>query len=777
MSRKFRVSPYKGPAGGWGSVKALASAVMGQGAAVASVKALTKQNRPGGFMCTSCAWPKPAKGHGPEFCLNGAEATAWEMTAKRATPEFFASHTVAQLRSWGDHELENVGRLTHPMRYDATSDTYMPVEWEEAFAEIGAELRATDPHAAIFYASGRASLETSYMYQLFGRMYGTQHFPDSSNMCHETTSVALPMSIGSGVASILLEDLDKADCILIFGHNIGINAPRILHPLQGASKRGAAIITFNPLKERGLERFSNPQNPIEMLTGGETRISSHYLQLKPGGDSAAIMGLCKAVIAADDHAVKHGGDRVLDVAFLAGHTHGFDAFLALVRSMEWAEIEKRSGLARAEIEKAADSYMASRATVACFGMGVTQHRYGVETARMIINLLLLRGNIGRPGAGILPIRGHSNVQGQRTVGITEKPDLVPLDRLAEMYSFEPPRWEGHSTVETCAAVMDGSARAFISLGGNFLRAVPEQKAVTEAFGRLRLSVQIATKLNHTHLVPGAVTYLLPCLGRTEIDRQATGPQKVSLEDSMTYISASEGVAEPASPHLLSEPAIVAGMAMATLGEGGTVDWRGWVDDYSKVRAAIEATWPDVFRDFEARFTQRGGFPRPLPVRERIWKTATGKANFVMPESLGRPHLDDPDVFLLMTLRSGSQFNTTVYNYDDRLRGIYGSRMIVMMNGEDMQRLGIIEGDLVTLASAADDGVSREVHGLRVTRYDMPAGSLAGYFPELNVLVPLAHHAELSKVPASKSVPVRIIKGLAGAVAGGAGSAAAAVAAE
>lgn len=429
MRPKAKVEKYDAPAGGWGSLNAVVHILTQEEVAVLGSEILLRQNKPGGFMCVSCSWAKPAKPHPFEFCENGAKATAWEITGKTVTPEFFSQNTLTELRSWSDHQLEEQGRLTTPMRYDLASDKYLPVAWDEAFREIGAELNKLDPHAVVMYTSGRASLEASYMYQLFGRMYGTSNFPDSSNMCHETTSVALPEVIGSPVGTVLLQDFDHTDCILFFGHNTTTNAPRMLHPLQEAAQRGVTIITFNPLRERGLERFTDPQNPIQMIAGG-TRISTQYHQVRVGGDAAAIIGICKHVIEADDRAIADGATRIVDVDFIREHTSGFEDFSSFCRAQSWDALEKASGLERRAMLETANAYMSARAVIANYGMGVTQHRHGVETAKIIVNLLLLRGNIGKPGAGISPIRGHSNVQGQRTVGISEKTKLVPLDKLA-----------------------------------------------------------------------------------------------------------------------------------------------------------------------------------------------------------------------------------------------------------------------------------------------------------------------------------------------------------
>jgi molybdopterin-dependent oxidoreductase alpha subunit len=604
------------------------------------------------------------------------------------------------------------------------------------------------------YTSGRASLEASYMYQLFGRMYGTNNFPDSSNMCHESTSVGLPPVIGVPVGTVLLPDFDKSDCIFFFGHNTTTNAPRMLHPLQRAVKRGVPIVTFNPLRERGLERFVNPQSPTQMLAGG-TRISSQYYQVNSGGDIAAIVAICKAVIEADDEAKASSQPRKIDVAFINEHSHGFEEFAAFCRARDWAGLETISAISEAELRKAAETYMAANAVIFNYGMGITQHEYGVETVQMIVNMMLLRGNIGKPGAGISPVRGHSNVQGQRTVGISEKTKLVPLDKLKELYEFEPPREDGLTTVDACEGILKGTVRGFVSLGGNFAHAVPERSLIEPAWMKMRLSVQIATKLNRTHLLPGEITYLLPCLGRIEIDEQATGPQAVSMEDSTACIHGSLGQRKPISDMVRSEPFIITGMAKATLSPNPKVNWDEWVGNYALVRDAIETTYPDQFKDFNDRMFTPGGFPRPLGARERKWKTPNGKANFIVPESLNNRREQAPDVYQLLTLRADGQFNTTIYAEDDRFRGVQGGRNVVLMNENDIARLNLHEGDMVTLSTAADDGVSRKLGGLRVMPYGIPEKCIAGYYPECNVLIPLWHYAKKSKVPAAKSVPVRI----------------------
>ena len=748
-----------GPAGGWGSVKAVSTVLLKERIPFKGAKALKAQNKVDGFACVSCAWAKPAKPHPFEFCQNGAMATAWEITAKRADADFFKQHTLSELETWSDHELEARGRLTVPMRWDPATDRYLEVSWEQALKEIAQELQPLDPKSAVWYTSGRASLETSYLYALMVRMYGSNNLPDSSNMCHESTSVGLQESIGVGVGTVVLEDFEHTDCILFFGQNVGTNSPRMLHDLQDARKRGIPIITFNPLRERGLLSFTNPQSPVQMLTGQETVISTHYHQVKPGGDIAAITGLCKVLFELDDAAIASHSDRILDIDFIQTHTSGIEAFEAYVRQTDWQNIEQESGLTRSELEDSARIYGKAKAVIGIFGMGLTQHRNGVHNVQMLVNLLMLRGNLGRPGAGICPVRGHSNVQGQRTVGITEKPELAPLDKLAELYHFEPPREKGLNTVESCAGIIDGSVKAFISLGGNFLRAVPETNQMEAGWRNLRLTVNIATKLNRSHVIHGEVAYLLPCLGRIEVDRQATGEQSVSVEDSTGCMHGSRGQAEPASETLLSETQIIARLAAALFADRKNVDWHAWAADYSLIRKAIEKTYPGTFSHFESRQWQPGGFRRPMPVLNREWNTRNKKANFICPDDLTA----DPDTKVfetegtlrLFTIRSDGQFNTTVYHLDDRFRGVYGTRKVLFISEEDISGHGFKERDLVTVTAACNDGVVRKVENLRLTTYDLPKGCVAGYFPECNPLIPLWHHARKSMVPAAKSIPVKL----------------------
>ena len=753
---KPRIKPFKGPAGGWGSVRSLAEILPREHFPAEGMRELARQNKPDGFMCVSCAWSKPASPHPAEFCEEGAKATAWELTKLRTTPEFFLEHDVTSLRGWRDYDLEQHGRLTHPLRYDAAADKYVACSWEEAFDLIAAKLRLMDPKSVVFYSSGRTSLEASYMYGLMARMYGNQNLPDSSNMCHESTSVGLKAAIGEAVGTTQQKDFDDCDAILFFGQNVGSNSPRMLHDLRRARKRGVEIITFNPLRERGLERFTDPQNPIEMATLKETGISTQYHQVKAGGDIAAMMGLAKFLIEWDDATKAVGDPAVLDHEFIQQHTKDFHLFADKVRATDWDAIEQESGLTRWNLEQAARVYARSKAVLGIYGMGLTQHVKGVENVRMLVNLLLLRGNIGKPGAGPTPVRGHSNVQGQRTVGITEKTELAPVEKLKELYGFDPPTEKGLDTVETCTGIVDGSVRAFVGLGGNFLRAIPDTEKMEAAWPDLDLTVHIATKLNRSHLFPGHEAWLLPCLGRIEQDVQQNGPQAVSMEDSTSCIHGSLGKAEPASPHLLSEPAIVGAIAKRLLPHNPHVDWDSWVADYARIRDAIEATYPEKFKDFNKRLFEPGGFWKGNKAAERIWQTPSGKAEFLPPSGLSATGFEDKGgQYRLITLRSNDQFNTTIYGYHDRFRGVKGTRDVLFMNAEDMLAEGVKEGDVIALEAPSPDGRVRRRPGLIATVYNIPRGCLGAYYPECNVLIPIEHHAEESHVPAAKSVPVVI----------------------
>ena len=751
-----RFEPYEAPAGGWGALKATAAALREQSIVLKGSKTLLSMNQPDGFDCPGCAWPDPKHTSSFEFCENGAKAVAFELTSRRVTREFFASHTVRELEQQSDYWLEEQGRLTEPMRYDAASDRYVPIAWEEAFALIGRELRALQsPDQAEFYTSGRTSNEAAFLYQLFVRRFGTNTFPDCSNMCHEPTSVGLPESIGVGKGTVVLDDFNDADAIFVIGQNPGTNSPRMMTELHNASRRGVPIVAMNPLRERALERFAAPQNPIEMVTLSATRIASEYCQVSVGGDVAALKGIMKLVLEAHDAALATGGKPILDLSFIEQHTHGFDEFAEDLRRTTWDEILRTSGLERAQIERVARIYMTAKAVIVCYGMGITQHRHGSENVQQIANLLLLRGNIGRRGAGICPVRGHSNVQGDRTVGIDEKPKPELLDRLERVFGFKPPRTHGHTVIDAVQAMIEGSAKVFVGLGGNFIATVPDKPIAEAAMRRMNLTVAITTKLNRGHLVHGKQALLLPCLARSDIDIQKSGRQAITVEDSMSMVHASAGLVHPPSEHLKSEVAIVCGIARATLREDG-IDWLGFEENYDLIRDRIEDVFPVLFRDFNQRIRQPGGFHLPVASRERIWHTPTGRANFlVFPGVAEDPPVDDASVLRLATLRSHSQYNTTIYGLDDRYRGVFGGRMVVFMNEIDMKARGIAPGALVEIESLAGDGQKRVVRGFKVRPYAIPQGSIGAYYPETNPLLPLSHHDLKSKTPAAKSIPVLV----------------------
>jgi formate dehydrogenase major subunit len=745
-------------AGGWGALKSCGKHLLAGGSPISGAKTMLKANQPDGFDCPGCAWGDPEHGSSFEFCENGVKAVSWEATDKRVMPDFFSAHKVTDLRGWSDYDLEHQGRLTHPMRYDAASDRYLPVSWDAAFTEIGQVLNSLDhPNRAEFYTSGRASNEAAFLYQLFVRLYGTNNFPDCSNMCHEASGVALRQAIGVGKGTVKLEDFEQADAIFVVGQNPGTNHPRMLGDLRKAAMRGANIVVFNPIRERGLERFSDPQDKLQMIRGASTDIASDYLQPRLGGDMAAFRGMAKVVFAADDAALAKGEPGVLDRDFLSAHTVELDAYRAAVEATGWDEIVDQSGLTRTEIEWAAGIYMRANSVICTWAMGVTQHKHSVVTIREIANFMMLRGNVGRRGAGLCPVRGHSNVQGDRTVGINEKPPVAFLDALAREFDFEPPRANGHNVLGAIGAMLDGGAEAFIGLGGNFARATPDSALVAELMSKQKLTVHIATKLNHSHLLPGKISFILPCLGRTEVDKNSKGvAQIVSVEDSMSMVHGSGGINAPASPFLKSEIGIVAGIAAATVGSQ-KVDWAAMADDYDLIRDRIARVIPG-FEDYNARLRRPRGFHLKNSAAVREWNTPAGKATFwtgALPRAIEHQAARGAaGAFVLQTFRSHDQYNTTVYGMNDRYRGIYGERKVVFMNPKDMAALGANIADRVDVVGLHDDGRSRIAADFRLVPYDIPQGCVAGYYPELNVLVPLGTAGDQSDTPASKSILVR-----------------------
>ncbi|WP_164109998.1 FdhF/YdeP family oxidoreductase [Stenotrophomonas muris] len=754
-----RYKPYNQPAGGWGAAGATAKVLLQQSVIGKGSKALLAMNQPGGFKCPSCAFPDADERKKLEFCENGAKALAWEATQFRAGRELFARYTVTELMAQTDYWLEMQGRLTEPMRYDAATDHYVPCSWDDAFALIGRHLQALDsPHQAEFYTSGRTPNEAAFLYSIFVREFGTNNFPDCSNMCHEPTSRGLPPAIGVGKGTIVLQDFEHAEAIFVIGQNTGTNSPRMMSNLVEARKRGIPIVAVNPMPERALIRFAEPQDVVQMATFGSTEITSEFVHIRIGGDLALIKGMMKVMFEREAQ-----GERVLDHDFLSEHTVGLEALREDVMTQDWDQIVQVSGISQAQIRRCAEIYIRSKATVICYGMGLTQHQYGSRLLQQVANLLLLRGNFGKPGAGIGPIRGHSNVQGDRTVGIDEKPKPAYLDRVQQVFGFDPPREHGHHVVESIEAMLDGSAKVFIGLGGNFIHAVPDTPRAYEAMRGLELTVGIATKLNRGHLVHGRDALILPVVARSERIVTPAGEQFVTIEDAMSNVTASRGVLEPVSAEVLPEVEIVCRMALATLPDS-RVDWAGCMHDYAPIRELIAAVYPEIYTGFNERIQQPHGFHLDIPPRRRVWPTPNGKANIlVMPGLDVDDPVHDPDMLRLATVRSHDQYNTTIYSYNDRYRGVYNDRMVLFMNIEDRLARGLEKEALVSLETISGDGVQRRIEGLTVLDYPMPRGALAGYYPELNPLLPLDYYDRISGTPAAKSIPVRM-RAMAAAIA-------------
>ncbi|MDB5990807.1 MAG: CbbBc protein [Herbaspirillum sp.] len=764
-----RIEPYTHAAAGWGALKYVALNLFKEKVSAGNYRTLFEQNQPNGFDCPGCAWPDRQHASTFEFCENGVKAVAAESTSKRARPHFFEQHTVTELMEQSDYELEQHGRLTDPMVYDASTDKYRTIAWDDAFALMARHLnQLSDPNEAAFYTSGRASNEAAFLYQLFVRVYGTNNFPDCSNLCHEATSRGLPQTVGIGKGTVTLDDFEHADTFLIFGQNPATNHPRMLGELREAARRGATIVSINPLRERGLERFTSPQHPLEMLTGSSTKISSLFIHPKLSGDFSLLKGMAKRLIELDDDAIVLSTERVLDVRFIEQHTSGFDAFADDLRRESWDLLIQESGVAREQIEQLTQVYVNGKAVIATWGMGLTQHKNSVASIQMLSNLMMMRGNIGRRGAGLCPVRGHSNVQGDRTMGIEEQPTEAFLDRLQQVFDFEPPRHHGYDAVGTIEAMLAGKVKVFVALGGNFSMATPDTPRTWDALRSCDLTVHITTKLNRSHLVHGQDALILPTLGRTEIDVQGGIAQGVTVEDSMSMVHISYGINQPASPNLLSETAIVAQMAHATLGAkggakgGAKIDWLGYANDYASLRDAIEKVFDD-FYDFNARVAQPGGFHLEIASRERVWKTASSKAQFLV----AAVELDTPihrarakygeQLMVLMTTRSHDQYNTTIYAMDDRYRGVFGQRRVVFINKDDLAMLGFAAGEWVDLVSVWDDGVARRADRFLLVAYDIPRGCLGAYYPETNPLVPLDSVGHGSRTPTFKSIPVLLQK--------------------
>ena len=729
------------PAGGWGALKSTLATIEPAHAGQ-TIIALANANQPGGFDCPGCAWPDKPNTR-VQFCENGAKAIGHEITSKRVEAAFFAEHSVSDLQQWDDYSLEQQGRLTAPMRFDAESDHYVPVSWDDAFQLIGSHLQQIKPDEAHFYTSGRTGNETAFLYQLFVRLYGTNNMPDCSNMCHEPSGVALNASIGVGKGTVTLEDFDHADAIFIFGQNPGTNHPRMLGTLQEAALRGCQIVVINPLKERGLVSFQDPQNPLQMLSNSATPIASMYVQPQLGGDLAIAKALLKSVLEVGR----------ADLAFIQEHTEGWAELATDIAATPWDELVKSSGLTLAELNRLGEIYLRSNATIITWGMGITQHQHSVATIQMLTNVLLCRGQIGIPGAGVCPVRGHSNVQGDRTMGINERPSAAFLASLGEACDFTPPAEHGRNVVESIAAMESGAGKVFIAMGGNFAAATPDTERTHAALRQQNLTVHITTTLNRSHLVAGKEALILPCLGRTEIDLKNGQPQSITVEDSMSMVHLTHGIKAPASEQLLSEPEIVARMAAATLKQS-PVDFMALIQDYDLIRDLIAEAIPG-FSDFNQRVRAPGGFYLGNSARERKW--AVGKARFKAHalQPAIRDQLQGLTVHPLLTLstiRSHDQYNTTVYRRNDRYRGIHNERRVLFINQEDLTALGLQADQYVNIVSVWFDR-ERQVNDFRLQPFDVPRGCLAAYFPETNPLVPLDYYAVEAMTPASKALVV------------------------
>jgi molybdopterin-dependent oxidoreductase alpha subunit len=748
-SGEYTRHQYDHPAAGWGAARSVSHVLERAGEPLEGIRALFVMNHEnGGFDCPGCAWPDDPDGLHLDICENGVKHATWELEHAKADRDFFATHTVSDLAGWTDYDLEAVGRLAEPLSYNPATDRYEPITWEDAFKLVGDTLRALEsPHQASFYTSGRLSNEATFLYQLWVREFGTNNLPDCSNMCHEASGRALTAAIGSGKGTVDLNDWTQADAIWLLGDNAATTAPRMLTWLAEADRRGAQLIHINPLIEAASRRTIVPHEFVDMATFHTTEIGTMSVQVRIGGDLALIRGVAKAVFEAAEK-----DPAVLDREFIAYHTRGFDEYRALVESTPWPDLVEGSGIAESEIRKLAESYIGSKRVIMAWCLGITQHEHGVNTVREFVNLLLLRGNIGREGAGVCPVRGHSNVQGNRTCGVNHHPDAAFLDRLAEVCGIEPPRKRGLGTVATIEAMHRGDVKVFIALGGNFALCTPDLPYTAEALRNCELTVQVSTKLNRSHIVHGKRALILPCLARTDKDRQANGEQGVTVEDAMSMVHISYGMKEPGSPHQRSECAILAGMALATLPDSKT-PWRDYVEDYDRIRDTM-ARVLEGFEDFNRRARHPHGFRIAQPARERVFKTPSGRAEF---SAVPLPDDVDPGEgrLLLTTIRSHDQFNTTIYSNDDRYRGLKGLRTVVFMNESDMNDRGLGEFDLVDITSFSKDGTQRTVNGYRAVRYEIPSGCAAGYMPELNVLCGIADISTQSEQPVTKHLIVEV----------------------
>jgi molybdopterin-dependent oxidoreductase alpha subunit len=747
-TEQVRVEPPSRAAGGAGALAATIRYASAQTGLLRATRVLARTNQAAGFDCPGCAWPEPAHRAAIEFCENGAKAVLSEATTRRADAAFFAAHAVGEVAERSDHWLNEQGRLAQPMVLRPGATHYVPIDWDDAFALVARELRAlATPDEAIFYTSGRTSNETAFLYQLFVRAFGTNNLPDCSNMCHESSGTGLKESIGVGKGTVQLEDFEQADAIFVVGQNPGTNHPRMLATLEAAAKRGAAIVSVNPLAEAGTMRFAHPQHPLGLL-GESTPLARLHVPVRINGDVAFFQGVMKAMLEEEERSP----GRVVDRAFVDEHTEGCQELADALRARTWEELETSSGVGENAMRAAARVAVESRATIVTWAMGLTQHVNAVDNVQAIVDFLLLRGMIGKPGAGACPVRGHSNVQGDRTMGIWEKMPDAWLERLGRELAFDPPRAHGLDTVGAIHAMREGRARIFFAMGGNFLSAAPDTERTAQALRRCRLTVHVSTKLHRGHLVTGETALILPCLGRTEVDVQKGAAQFVTVEDSMGIVHASRGSLAPASEHLLSETRIVARLARATLGDRPPrIDWESLADDYDRVRELIARVVPGC-EGYVEKVRAPAGFRLHNAARERAWHTAGGKARFLVhPLPV---HALGPGQLLMMTVRSHDQYNTTVYGTDDRYRGVHGGRRVVLMNEDDASERGLRAGDVVDVTSHFEDA-ERTARRFVVVPYAIPRGCCATYFPEANVLVPLGAVARKSNTPASKSVVVTV----------------------
>jgi molybdopterin-dependent oxidoreductase alpha subunit len=745
----FTSHEYEHPAAGWGAARSVGKVLARSGDPLEGIRALLTMNQEdGGFDCPGCAWPDDPSGLRLDICENGAKHVTWELAPERVDGEFFAAHTVSELSGWTDYDLEAAGRLAEPLSYDEATDTYRPIPWADAFALVGDTLQGLDsPDEACFYTSGRLSNEATFLYQLWVREFGTNNLPDCSNMCHEASGRALTAAIGTGKGTVTLEDWEVADAIILLGDNAATNAPRMLTWLAEADRRGAALIHVNPLIEAASRRTIVPHEFVDMATFHTTTTGTLNAQVRIGGDLALLRGVAKGVLEKE-----RTEPEAIDRDFLDAKTNGFDEYKALCESTPWADLVRDSGVPEETIRRIADIYVSSERLIIAWCLGVTQHEHGVETIREIVNLQLLGGHIGREGAGPCPVRGHSNVQGNRTCGINNRPDQAFLDRLAAACGIDPPREHGLGTVETIKGMHRGDVKAFVSLGGNFALAAPDTPYTYEALRNCELTVQVSTKLNRSHIVHGKRALILPCLGRSEIDVQAGGEQGITVEDSMAMVHISRGMKKPHSNKLRSECSILGGMARATLPDTKT-PWQSYVDDYDRIRDKMEEAL-EGFDDFNERARHPHGFRLAQPARERIFLTPSGRAEFS-----AAPLPDDVDPgegrLTLATVRSHDQFNTTIYANDDRYRGLKGLRTVLFMNEEDMRDRGLDEGAFIDITSVSKDGSKRSAYGYRAVAHDIPRSCTIGYMPELNVLCGIADYSTESEQPVTKHLVVEV----------------------